>query len=167
MFPYASTNIYPLGMAKRGGLCGLASTHIYPLTRISPSRISSQPAWASSGAGCPANPQEKNVIVSMCADDREDYCSVRLTGTSSCTTSIVSWGLLPAGCPWIPAKKRTKRRPSGRVNSDAQVSQQETPKNCPPTSLSTACGTLKVVKELCICVCVVSFRQKYSPVTCT
>ena len=86
-------------------------------------------------------------------------CSVRLTGTSSCTTSIVSWGLLPAGCPRIPAKKRTKRRPSGRVRSDAQVSQQETPKNCQPTYLSTACGTLKVVKELCICVCVVSFRQ--------
>ena len=31
-------------------------------------------------------------------------------------------------CLWIPAKKRTKRRPSGRVHSDAQVSQQETPK---------------------------------------
>jgi len=82
------------------------------------------------------------------------YCSVRLTGTSSCTTSTVSWGLLPACSPWIPARKRTKRRPSGRVHSDALVSQQETPKNCPPTYLSTAYGTLKVVKEIVyMCVC--------------
>jgi len=32
---------------------------------------------------------------------------------------------------WLPVdsyKKRTKRRPSGRLHSDAQVSQQETPK---------------------------------------
>jgi len=78
---------------------------------------------------------------------------------------------LGAPSRWLPMdsckKKRTKWRPSGRVHSDAQVSQQETPKNCPPTYLSTACGTLKVVKELCICVCVISFRQKYLPATCT
>jgi len=29
--------------------------------------------------------------------------------------------------PVVPAKKRTKRRPSGRLHSDAQVIQQETP----------------------------------------
>ena len=59
---------------------------------------------------------------------------------------------------WLSAnscKKGTKRRPSGRVHSDAQVSQQETPKNCPPTYLSTACGTLKMVKN-CVYVCVLS-----------
>ena len=50
---------------------------------------------------------------------------------------------------WLPVdscKKRTKGRPSGRLHSDAQVSQQETP-NCAPPYLSTACGTLKVVKR--------------------
>ena len=46
-----------------------------PLTRISPPRISPQPVRVSSGverAG-PLTRKKKNVIVLMCADDREDY----------------------------------------------------------------------------------------------
>ena len=47
-------------------------------------------------------------------------------------------------------QKRTKGRLSGRLHSDTQVSQQETPKNYAPPYRSTVKGTLKVVKWNCV-----------------
>jgi len=93
-------SLIELGMAKRGGPCGLVrGPHVKnagranlfnPLTRISPPRISSQPARASSGAGWPANPQEKkSVIFLMCADDGEDYNYEKMDENSSKATSNV------------------------------------------------------------------------------
>ena len=80
-------------------------------------------------------------------------CSVRLTGTSSCATSTVSLGLLPTGYLWNPAKKRTKRRPSGRLHSDAQVSQQETPKLFTYVSEHRVCHSEGGKMDCVLCVC--------------
>ena len=58
--------------------------------------------------------------------------------------------LLGTPSHWLPVdscKEGQKGRPSGRLHSDAQVSQQETPKHYAPPYLSTAYGTLKVVKK--------------------
>ena len=60
-------------------------------------------------------------------------------------------------------QRKTKGRPSGRLHSDAQVSQQEKPKNSAPPYRSTVYGTLKVVKrELCL-VYIFSFWPKSFP----
>ena len=81
-------------------------------------------------------------------------CSDRLTRgrlcAQPCPSARVTFPL--ATCGYL--QRRTKGSPSGRLHSDAQVSQQETPKNCPPTYLSTACGTLKGGKgTVYMCVC--------------
>ena len=65
-------------------------------------------------------------------------------------------------CLWIPAKKRTKRRPSGRVHSDAQVSQQETPKLCTSVSEHRVWHS-EGDKKKCVYVCVFSLRQRSFP----
>jgi len=66
-------------MAKRGGPCEPVRGPLVKNARradlFNPlTRISSRPTRASSGAGWPANPKEKKiVIVLMCANDEENY----------------------------------------------------------------------------------------------
>ena len=66
----------------------------------------------------------------------------------------------------IPAKKRTKRRPSGRLHSDTQVGQQETPKLCTSVSEHLVWHS-EGGKKNCVYVCVFSPSGKdLSPVPC-
>ena len=55
-------------------------------------------------------------------------CSVRLTCNVFVRDLNRQLGTPSHGLPVDSCKKRTKGRPSGRLHSDAQVSQQETPK---------------------------------------
>jgi len=57
-----------------------------------------------------------------------DNCSVRLTCNVFVRDLNRQLGTPSHGLPMDSYKKRTKGRPSGRLHSDAQVSQQETPK---------------------------------------
>ena len=70
---------------------------------------------------------------------------------------------------WLPVdscKKRTKGRPSGRLHSDTQVSQQETPKLCTSVSEHRVWHSEGLKNGLCI-VCIFSFWQTISfPVPC-
>ena len=66
---------------------------------------------------------------------------------------------------WLPVdscKKRTKGRPSGRLHSDAQVSQQEIPKLCTSVSENRVWHSEGLKNELCI-LCVLSPSGKNIP----
>ena len=93
------------------------------------------------------------------------YCSVRLTGTSSCATSTVSQGLLPTGYLWIPAK-RGQKGALVAVCTSTLKSASKKHQNCAPPCLSTAYGTPKVVKRTVYCVYILVLENNLSLVPC-